>query len=397
MRIRWAHGFALLALSCALGACGGTEGTGTPSDGSSITAGELRQAAQAANFHWGAAVNADVLGAEPEYDRALAGNFTLMTPENVLKFAVIHPEPGRYDFSQGDRLAEFARRHGLKMRGHVLIWHEQLPDWVRNGSFTREELIEVMREHIHTVLGHYRRHYADVFIHWDVVNEAILADGSRRQSIWQRVIGDDYLELAFRFAREAWPELTLYYNDFEEFNFVLLDIPFDAGGRPDPTLQPVGTGAIPEVGDCETSTKCRGMRALITDLVGRGVPVDGVGFQAHVASLLSPDYRALTRWVEDLGLQWALTELDAPCGNDALAAGNEAFCFENQARIFGAAVQACVDSPACDTVVQWGVGDRHSFWNAAAGGLFTNPLALDQDYQYKPAAHAVVAALRSGQ
>lgn len=91
-------------------------------------------------------------------------------------------------------------------------------------------------------------------------------------------------------------------------------------------------------------------------------------------------------------MRWALTELDMPCSSeDSL---NEQFCFANQAQAFGSAVKACLESPACDTVVQWGVGDRYTWWNGVPGGQFVNPLVLNPDFEYKPAAEAVVRALQ---
>lgn len=296
----------LVSFTAAVVACGGN---GTPSDSADNSAAAdspsfpvlpLRLAAERAGFNWGAAVEPSLLDDDPEYAKALAGNFTILTAENALKFDFVHPQPGIYDFSAADRLAEFARDHRMKMRGHVLIWHEQLPDWVKNGSYSRDQLIAVMRDHIFTVLGHYRENYGDVFIQWDVVNESFLGDGSRRQSIWQQVIGDDYIELAFKFAHEAWPEMELYYNDFEENNFVLLDVIFHPSGALDPQVQGAGPGATAGFSDCDLIPKCAAIKAMATGFKARGVPMHGVGFQAHIANTVSPDYAQLSNWIEPL-------------------------------------------------------------------------------------------------
>ncbi|MEK6789754.1 MAG: endo-1,4-beta-xylanase [Pseudomonadota bacterium] len=354
----------------------------------------LRVAAAKANFHWGAAVNPDVLVDDPAYAKALAENFTVFTPEDVLKFEVVQPKQGVYDFTKGDQLADFARAHGMKMRGHTLVWHAQLPDWVKSGNFSRDELIAIMRDHIFTVMGHYRDKYPDVFFQWDVVNEAYMGSGARRQSVWQKGIGDDYIELAFKFAHEAWPDMQLYYNDYEEMGGVLVGSVFDPAELGiNPQLAYAGPGATAGYSNCDQIPKCLAIKTMATDFKQRAIPLQGIGFQAHISNAVSPDYAQLTNWVEGLGLQWALTELDMPCASDQLDALNQALCFDNQARAFGAAVQACLDSPACDTVVQWGVSDRYTWWSGLTYDQLVNPLALDKDYQYKPAANAVLKAL----
>lgn len=325
-----------------------------------------RTAAARADFNWGAAARPSLLERDPGYAQALADNFTVITPENALKFDTVHPAPDRYDFGPGDRLADFARAHGMKMRGHTLVWHAQLPDWVTRETRTRDQWIGLMRDHIVTVLGHYRSAYPDVFYQWDVVNEAFDGRGERRPSVWQKGIGDDYVELAFRFAREAWPGMQLFYNDFDD-----------------------GTGES----DCDRSAKCAAIKRLATRFRSRSVPLDGIGFQGHIKDLDSPDFGSLAGWVERLGLRWAITELDMTCTSARPPQVDRPACFASQARAFGAAVRACVDSPACDTVVQWGVSDRDSWLNRMTYDPSANPLAFDRQFGYKPAAYAVVKEL----
>lgn len=373
------------AFALMLAACGGTDAPPAAGD-ATIAPQPLRLAAERAGLRWGAALAAAPLAQDADY-RALAGAaFSIVTPENAMKFALLQPEPGVFDFAEADAIADFARAHGQKLRGHVLIWHTQLPDWITQGSFSRDELIAVMRAHIHSVLGHYRANYADVIAEWDVVNEAIEADGSRRQSVWQRVIGDDYIELAFRFAAEAWPGLPLYYNDFYENNFVLLASQIGADGSLDPGAE-LGIGASPLISDCARIPKCAATRQLAEALLAAGVPLHGIGLQAHIASAAAPDYARLTEWIAPLGLRWALTELDAPC---PLGSVDDALCFQTQAQIFRSAAQACLDSPACDTVVQWGVHDGYSWWPAISFGLFGEALAFDAEARPKPAAAALL-------
>ena len=170
----------------------------------------LRDLARDRGIEIGAAVGTGLQMREPDYAEVLAREFSVLTPENSMKFGPIHPEPSEYDFTQPDALVAFAEEHDMKVRGHALVWHWQLPDWVEDRSWTREALIEVMREHIHTVVGRYKgKIYA-----WDVVNEAVGDNGRLRDTIWLRTIGPEYVALAFQFAHEADPDALLFYNDY---------------------------------------------------------------------------------------------------------------------------------------------------------------------------------------
>ena len=123
--------------------------------------------------------------------------------ENEAKWNVLHPGPDRYNFSEADRLARFAVAHGMRMRGHTLIWHAENPEWLKALSPTRGEAKAILRDHIFTVVGHFRRKFPGLITQWDVVNEAIDNDATRRRNVWQRWIGDDYVALAFKWARKA--------------------------------------------------------------------------------------------------------------------------------------------------------------------------------------------------
>ena len=134
---------------------------------------------------------------------------------------------------------------------------------------------------------------------------------------------------------------------------------------------------------------------MAEDFLRRGVPIHGIGFQGHIANVVDPNYAAFTRWVGELGLEWAITELDNPCFSGATAGRtDEATCYRNQANIFAAVVQDCVDSPACNTVVQWGVADPYSWWPGITAGQLDHPLALDNEFALKPAGQAVLEVLQ---
>ncbi len=348
----------------------------------------LRADADRAAIRFGTALQSKHL-ADAAYAGLVARQVNTITFENEAKWATVHPAPGVYDFAKADALARWARDQGMTMRGHTLLWHVELPAWLRELKPTREEAIALLHEHITTVVGHFRTAFPGLVTQWDVVNEGIDNDGSRRQSVWQRWIGDDYIELAFRFARAAaGPEVQLFYNDYFDTGMIAgaeLLPQFDDG---DPLPMP-SLGASGPLG-CDVVLKCARVRELVTRLKTKGVPIDGVGFQAHMADPLPSDHRALTSWVGKLGLRWALTEMDVP-----VPPGAGVLTGTQQAGAFATATRACVDDPACDTVVLWGLSDRYSWWQDLLGGALGDALPWDAALRAKPAVaalHGVLAA-----
>lgn len=227
----------------------------------------------------GVAMNANQFtGRDKAAAEIIATQFSTITPENAMKWDALHPEPGRFRFDEADQYVEFGERNGMFIVGHTLIWHSQTPRWVFENSTgqpaDRETLIERMRQHIQTVVGRYKGRVNG----WDVVNEALADDGTLRDSPWRRIIGDDYIELAFRFAHEADPDAELYYNDYG----------IEAGRKRD--------GAI----------------ELIRRLRSKGVPITAIGMQNHI-SLKWPDADALDEAIREFGatgVKVMSTELD---------------------------------------------------------------------------------------
>lgn len=204
--------------------------------------------------------------------------FNSISPENILKWEIIHPQSGQFDFTPADRYVEFGLTNQMTIIGHNLIWHSQTPDWVfhddKGNWVDRGTLLARMHEHISTVVGRYK---GKIF-GWDVVNEALNEDGTLRDSPWRKIIGDDYIAKAFEYAHAADPQAELYYNDFS----------------------------------LENGPKRSGAVTLIKKLQAQGVKISGIGSQGHYG-LNSPSVQQVDQTLftfEKLGLKVMITELD---------------------------------------------------------------------------------------
>ncbi|MBU2879926.1 endo-1,4-beta-xylanase [Aliiglaciecola lipolytica] len=224
------------------------------------------------HFKIGTAISRDqILGVLPDDLNVAKAQFNTFTPENSMKWERIHPQPDVYDFEAPDALVEYAQENNQELVGHTLVWHSQTPDWVfedeQGEPLTREALLKRMQDHIFTVAGRYR----DRIFAWDVVNEALNEDGTLRESKWSTIIGDDFIEYAFTYAKQAAPNAKLYYNDYNLYK--------------------------PE--------KRAGALALIKNLQSKGIQIDGIGMQAHY-SLDNPELSLM----EDSIVAYAATGID---------------------------------------------------------------------------------------
>lgn len=200
------------------------------------------------DFVIGAAINsAQITGQDSRGDAIIETQFNSISPENALKWENIHPQPGTYAFDIPDQYVAFGEKHHMFIVGHNLVWHNQVPAWVfRNDKgelVDRETLLRRLHDHIATVVGRYKGRIQS----WDVVNEALNEDGTLRQSLWLKIIGEDYIAKAFQYAHEADPQAQLTYNDYS----------------------------------LENEAKRNGALALIARLKAQGVPVTSVGLQGH--------------------------------------------------------------------------------------------------------------------
>ncbi|TLS49297.1 endo-1,4-beta-xylanase [Paenibacillus antri] len=234
----------------------------------------------AETFPIGAAVNPATLEAAGPL---IARHYNSLTAENHMKPEEIQPEEGVFTFEKADVIVGFAKKHGMRMRGHTLVWHNQTPDWVFEGKdggpASRELLLSRMKSHIDAVVGRYR---GSIYC-WDVVNEAIHdkdADILLRRSRWLELVGEDYIQKAYEYAHQADPDALLFYNDYHE--------------------------AVPE--------KREKMYTLVKNLLDRGTPIHGIGMQGHY-NIYEPSIEEMRITIErfaSLGLQLQITELDLP-------------------------------------------------------------------------------------
>lgn len=284
----------------------------------------------------------------PAYLSAWQQHFDQLTPENELKMLFTQPARGRFDFTAADRAVRLAASRGRKVRGHALIYPAANPNWVNKPfllPWSRSSLLSTMGTHISTVMKRYRSSFPGTIEQWDVVNEPFLGNGGRDPNVYQRVIGNDWIEQAFRAANAADPSALLFLNEFDA----------DEHGSP----------------------RQMAVAALARDFVARGVPIDGIGLEMHVgadgryptrASIL-----ATMKEYADLGLRVEVTELDAlpPATDDGGLA---------QRRVYQSVTGACRRSPNCTGVTVWGVADPYS-WRSAA----KRATLLDASFTAKPA------------
>jgi endo-1,4-beta-xylanase len=327
----------------------------------------LRHHAYKRGLLTGFAVNTDLLASNPTYARILAEQASILVPEVALKWVPLRPAPDKFDFTRSDALVDFARQHNIKLRGHTLVWHEAIPSWFAT-TVTSENAKQYLEDHISTVVGRYK----GKMLSWDVVNEAVLpADGrpdGLRNSPWMKLLGPDYIEIAFRATRKADPHLILTYNDY--------GVEYD---------------------NEEDTDRRRYILELLRGLKAKGVPLDALGIQSHIKAAFPAaigsglrEYMAAAR---NLGLQIFITELDV--NEDDLPFDDVAKRDEVIARTYTNFLTVALAEPAVKAVLLWGLSDSHTWLNNGPTHHRKQPnrpqrsLLFDKDYKPKPAFFAV--------
>jgi endo-1,4-beta-xylanase len=332
-------------------------------------------------FLIGGALNRNLVsGKDPNAAEIAIKHLNTATPENDMKWLLIHPKPDQYNWEPADLFVDFALKNNMVPIGHCLVWHAQVPRWTfRDDSgnpLTRDALLARMKEHITVVVGRYKGRVKG----WDVVNEALNDDGTLRNSQWLRIIGEDkpqqqydYIAKAFEYAHQADSNAELYYNDYS------LDT---------------------------SKEKCDGAVKIVRYLKSKGLRIDGVGIQLH-GGLDYPDKESLEYSIAalaDTGVKVMITELDirtrtrryrgADIGrinrqntsdSNADAERTQQRLAQKYAELFSVFVKHKKD---ISRVTFWGVYDRTSW----IGG---SPLLFDRNYQPKQAFDAVIKVVQA--
>ncbi|WP_405904268.1 endo-1,4-beta-xylanase [Streptomyces sp. NBC_00656] len=343
---------ALLVSSFTLSASAAPEHSGSHGKPKPPAADTLGGLGLRADLRIGTAVDMAALAADAPYRAKAAGEFTSVTPENVMKWEVVEKERGTYDWAAADELVDFARANGQLVRGHTLLWHNQLPAWLTEGDFSAGELRAILRKHITDEAGHFKGRIWQ----WDVVNEAFNDDGTLRDSIWLRKLGPGYIADAFRWARQADPKAKLFINDYN--------------------IEGV-------------NAKSTALHDLVVELRKQHVPIDGVGIQGHLSVQYNAphDIADNMKRFDDLGLETAITEADVrvPMPSDSTKQ-------EAQAEGYDVLLRGCLLTRHCTDFTVWGFTDKYSwvpgtFEGEGAANLF------DENYAAKPAYKALTQDL----
>ena len=337
-------------------------------------------------FLLGAALNAaQIAGHDPIALEIVRRHFSSISPENLLKWEAVHPQPERFEFAAADQYVAFGAKHGLFVVGHVLVWHQQTSSWVfesaPGGTLDAEVLLSRLEAHVRTVVGRYRGRVQA----WDVVNEAFEDDGTWRNTPWYAALGEEYVWRAFELAHQADPGAQLYYNDYNLWK----------------------------------APKRQAAVRLVKSLCERGIRIDGIGEQGHWL-LDDPPLEDIEAAVVDLaktGRQIMITELDVdPLPRpeeligaevskrivltpelDPYAEGLPERMQQRLAQRYRDIFSIFAKYPAVRRVTFWGVTDADTWLNNwPAPGRTNHPLLWDRQGRPKPAFDAVAEALRRG-
>lgn len=311
-------------------------------------------------FPFGAALNVSTLKTNTKYSQTVIKEFNSLTAENAMKMKSMSVSRGQYKWDEADYLVGFAIANKMRVHGHALIWYKSTPTWMENFSGTKDEWKAIMREYILAVVGRYKGKIES----WDVLNEAILDDGTLRDCIWLQKIGTEYMDLCFQYAHEADPNALLFYNDYgHEFG----------------------------------PTKRNAINNLISDLKSRNIPIHGVGLQMHTSTARSnSDIQKAISVAGATGLKVHISEFDIRTNtNTDLSLTYNAAVAAAQKEKYQVAVKAFAALPASQRYgfSFWGVHDSQS-WIPSFYGCPDWPLPFDKDFNKKEAYYGILNGLK---
>jgi endo-1,4-beta-xylanase len=285
------------------------------------------------------------------YGDIAGGQFGSLTPGNAMKWGTVEPTQGGFNWTEADQIVAFAQAHNQQVRGHTLVWHSQNPSWLTNGSWTSAQLSSLLQNHIGTEVGRYKGEIAA----WDVVNEPFNEDGTYRSTLWYDGLGADYIAQALTWAHAADPAARLYINDYNVEG---------------------------------VNAKSTALYNLVKSLKAAGVPIDGVGLQAHlVLGQVPATLQQNIQRFADLGVDVAITELDV-----RMALPADSTKLAQQKADFKSVVAACVAVTRCVNVTVWGFTDSDS-WVPSTFPGYGAATPYDENYAPKPAYYGIAEAL----
>jgi endo-1,4-beta-xylanase len=312
-------------------------GAGRPADTS------LRALASRQGLHIGTAVDAAQLGSNKAYTDIVADQFSVVTAENAMKWEVVEPTQGAYDWKAADDLVKFAERNRQAVRGHTLMWHNQLPAWlttgVTDGSITDAQLRAILHKHVTDEVTHFKGKVWQ----WDVVNEVFAnswdtpqADGLNADDFWVKHLGSGIVGDVFRWAHQADPKALLMYNDYNIS------------------------------GEDGTNAKFQAVYDFVKNLRKQGVPIDGIGEQGHLDTQYGFDaqrYQSDLQAYGDLGLKVAITEADVRTfvNNATEQVPTDSLAQFAQPYEFSELLKGCQLVSQCISFTAWGVYDGDSW------------------------------------
>ena len=331
----------------------------------------LRSLAEERGRYIGAILNSEWFGGgwggglEPEFEQIHKVQFNAVVAENEMKFDATEPSENNFSYDKGDKMIKYAQENGMRVRGHALAWHSQVPGWVSNYSGQKDKLLAVLKNHIENVVGHWKGKIAE----WDVVNEAVNDDNNHgwrsNGSVWFEGIGAEFLDSAFVWAHAADPDAELCYNDYA----------IEWG---------LGNGS-----------KAGFVLEQVKRWKENGIPITCVGTQTHIEishETTPQNVRAFAKELAKLDIKLNITELDIgfPKGSAGQLGQSD---YEKQGHLYRQFMDVFLEEPNMGEFVIWGLTDAHSWLDNSQGK--TEGLLWDKQYKAKPAFDSVMASLKA--
>ncbi|WP_377270638.1 endo-1,4-beta-xylanase [Peterkaempfera sp. SMS 1(5)a] len=303
----------------------------------------LRALAAKQGLRFGTAVDAAQLGSNKAYTDVVNTQFSVVTAENAMKWDAVEPTQGVYNWKAGDQLVQSAQQNGQAVRGHTLMWHNQVPSWlttgVNNGTISNAQLRDLLHKHVTDEVSHFK----GKIWQWDVINEVFAnswetpqADGLNANDFWISHLGSGIIADVFRWAHAADPKALLMYNDYNI------------------------------TGEDGTNVKFQAVYNFVKDLRKQGVPIDGIGEQGHLDTQYGFDaqrYQADLQAFGDLGLKVAVTEADVRTfvNNATDQVPTSSLAQFAQPYEFSELLKGCELVSQCISFTAWGVHDGDSW------------------------------------